>query len=111
LEQGRVVEVDVPRTVLDGQQTTHIGQLALPIIQAHVASIVGVDDDVVLQTVRTLAVRMKQVVEPSGACGLAAILDGRIDVAGRRVGVLLSGGNIAPDVLADALTHRDDLAW
>ncbi len=111
VEQGRVVEVAVPRTVLDGQQTTHIGHLALPILQAHVSSIVGVDDDVVLQTVRTLAVRMKQVVEPSGACGLAAILDGRIDVARRRVGVLLSGGNIAPDVLADALTHRDDLAW
>lgn len=111
VEQGRVVEVPVPRTVLDGQQTTHVGHLALPIIQAHVAAIVGVDDDAVLQTVRTLAVRMKQVVEPSGACGLAAILDGRIEVAGRRVGVLLSGGNITPGVLADALAGGDDLAW
>ena len=111
VEQGRIVEVAVPRTVLDGQQTTHIGHLALPILQAHVSSIVGVDDAVVLRTVRTLAVRMKQVVEPSGACGLAAILDGRIDVAGRRVGVLLSGGNIAPDVLAAALTDSDGLAW
>jgi threo-3-hydroxy-L-aspartate ammonia-lyase len=111
LEQGRVVEVPVPRTVLDGQQTTHVGHLALPILRAHVAAIVGVDDAAVLQTVRTLAVRMKQVVEPSGASGLAAILDGGIDVSGRRVGVLLSGGNIAPGVLADALTSSDALAW
>ena len=111
LEQGRVVEVPVPRTVMDGQQTTHIGHLALPILQAYVAAIVGVDDQAALRTVRSLAVRMKQVVEPSGASGLAAILDGRIEVAGRRVGVLLSGGNITPAVLAAALSDQDDLAW
>lgn len=111
LDQGEVVEVPVPRTVLDGQQTTHIGHLALPVLQAHVRAVVGVDDDRVLRTVRTLALRMKQVVEPSGACALAAILDGRIEVSGRRVGVLLSGGNITPGVLADALTGDAELDW
>jgi threonine dehydratase len=111
LQRGEVIEVPVPRTVLDGQQTTHIGHLPLAILQAHAARIVGVDDDTVLTTVRTLAIRMKQVIEPSGASALAAVIAGNIDVVGRRVGVVLSGGNIAPDLFGRALTASSQLAW
>lgn len=111
LRRGHVVEVPVVRTVLDGQQTTHIGHHTLPILQAHGVRAVGVGDDAVLATIRTLAIRMKQVVEPSGASGLAALLDGRIEVTGRRVGVVLSGGNIAPELLGRTMSSDEPLAW
>ncbi|MEX2549319.1 MAG: pyridoxal-phosphate dependent enzyme [Nitriliruptoraceae bacterium] len=103
LETGEVVEVAVPRTVMDGQQTTHVGVRPLAVMRSLVDRVVGVSDDEVLDTVRTLALTTKQVVEPSGAAGLAAILAGHLDVTGRRVGVVLSGGNITPSVLARAL--------
>jgi threonine dehydratase len=103
LAVGEPVEVPVPRTVLDGQQTSHVGAAPLALLQHHGVRVVGIEDEDVLATVAWVATRMKQVLEPSGAAALAAILDGRIDVRGRRVGVLLSGGNVAPEVLSTAL--------
>jgi threo-3-hydroxy-L-aspartate ammonia-lyase len=111
LERGEVVEVAVPRTVLDGQQTPEIGARPLQILRALVDEIVGIDDDAVLATVRTLAIRMKQVVEPSGASALAAVLSGAVRVDGGRVGVVISGGNIAPSALAAVLDHDGALLW
>ncbi len=107
LARGEVVEVPVPRTILDGQRTTTIGHIPLAILTALGVEVVGVDDGAARSTVRWLATRTKQVVEPSGAAGLAALLDGTIDVTGRRVGVVLSGGNLAPELLADILTEPD----
>jgi threo-3-hydroxy-L-aspartate ammonia-lyase len=104
LAAGEVVEVEVPRTLLDGQQTAHIGHRPLHAMRAHDVRVVGIDDDTVLDAVGVLATRLKQVVEPSGAAALAAVLSGAIDVRGRRVGIVLSGGNIAPEVLTRALT-------
>jgi threo-3-hydroxy-L-aspartate ammonia-lyase len=103
LAQGAVVDVEVPRTVLDGQQTTHIGGLPLTLLRALADRVEGVADADALATVRTLALRCKQVVEPSGASALAAVLAGTVPAGGRRVGVVLSGGNIAPELLADTL--------
>lgn len=103
LESGTVVTEPVPHTLCDGMQTTSIGALPLSIIKEHVTGIVGVDDPQVAAAVRYLALRMKQVVEPSGAAGLAAVLAQLVDVRDRRVGVILSGGNIAPNVLTDIL--------
>jgi threo-3-hydroxy-L-aspartate ammonia-lyase len=103
LSGGEVVEVAVPRTVLDGQQTTHIGALPLTLLRALADRVEGVEDADALATVRTLALRCKQVVEPSGASALAAVLAGTVPAAGRRIGIVLSGGNVAPDVLADAV--------
>jgi threo-3-hydroxy-L-aspartate ammonia-lyase len=105
LAAGVVVEVPTVRTLLDGQQTTHVGATPLAVLVAHHVTVVGVADEVALDTVALLATRLKQVVEPSGAAALAAILDGTIDVRGRRVGVVLSGGNVDPSVLARALTR------
>lgn len=101
---GEVVTEAVPHTLCDGMQTTSIGALPLTVIREHLTGIVGVDDTQVSDAVRFLALRMKQVVEPSGAAGLAAVLAGLVDVTGKRVGVVLSGGNIAPDVLHRILT-------
>lgn len=100
---GTVVTEPVPHTLCDGMQTTAIGAVPLAIIREHVTGIVGVDDPQVAAAVRYLLLRMKQVVEPSGAAGLAAVLAQLIAVEGKRVGVILSGGNIAPNVLTEIL--------
>jgi threo-3-hydroxy-L-aspartate ammonia-lyase len=100
---GEVVEVEVPRTLLDGQQTPNIGGLPLRVLTALVDRVVGVTDAETSHAVRVLAARTKQLVEPSGASGLAAILAGHVPVEGRRVGIVLSGGNVAAPVLARIL--------
>jgi threo-3-hydroxy-L-aspartate ammonia-lyase len=108
LARGEVVEVEVPRTVLDGQQTSHIGRLPLTILRALADRVEGVSDEDAFAAVRALATRAKQVVEPSGASAVAAVLAGIVPADGRRVGIVLSGGNIAPERLAVALQEGAD---
>ncbi|MFP4635793.1 MAG: hypothetical protein ACLFRD_08030, partial [Nitriliruptoraceae bacterium] len=71
--------------------------------------VVGVSDAEVTAAMRALATVTKQVVEPSGASALAAVLAGHVEVAGRRVGVVLSGGNVAPQVLARVLSEDQEV--
>jgi threonine dehydratase len=97
LASGRRERVTVGRTIADGQQTPSPGELTWPVIEALVDQVVTVSDDEIVAAMRFCFERLKLVVEPSGACGLAALLAGRVDVAGLRVGVVLSGGNIGAD--------------
>src|SRR5690606_16854365 len=95
LRQGSIVTIDTPHTLADGAQTTHLGRLTFPIIAEGVADIVTATDDQLVETMRVMAGVLKQVVEPTGALALAAVLSGAVpETAGRRVGVVLSGGNI-----------------
>jgi threonine dehydratase len=94
LESGEIVTIPTPRTIADGQQTTSPGERTFAVIQERVDGIVTVSDDEIIAAMRFVFERMNVVLEPSGASALAAILAGRIDVAGRRVGVTWSGGNI-----------------
>lgn len=95
LESGERVTIAVPETIADGQQTTSPGALTFAVMQQDVDAIVLVSDDELLDAMAFCFDRMKLVTEPSGVCGIAALLAGRIDdVAGRRVGVILSGGNV-----------------
>jgi threonine dehydratase len=98
---GRVVHIDVPRTIADGAQTQHAGQLTFPVIQALVSGIETVSDAALVRTMCFFAERMKLVVEPTGCLAAAAVLEGRLDVRGRRVGVIVSGGNVALDRFAE----------
>ena len=92
---GTRVTIPVPRTIADGQQTTSPGELNVPIIQRLVSDVVTVTDEEIVAAMVLAFERMKVVLEPSGASALAAVLSGRVpDVAGRRVGVTLSGGNV-----------------
>lgn len=100
---GAVVQVEVPRTLLDGQQTPNIGGQPLAVLLELVDRVVGVTDAEVAHAVRVMAARTKQLLEPSGAAGVAAVLNGRIPIEGRRVGIVLSGGNVAPGTLARIL--------
>ncbi|MEA2281662.1 MAG: threo-3-hydroxy-L-aspartate ammonia-lyase [Solirubrobacteraceae bacterium] len=95
LAAGERVRIDVPRTIADGQQIPIPGALTFPVIQQRVDEIVLASDAEIVAAMQLLFERLKTVAEPSGACALAALLAGRVDVAGLRVGVTLSGGNVS----------------
>jgi threo-3-hydroxy-L-aspartate ammonia-lyase len=97
LAAGRPVRVEVGRTIADGQQLPVPGDHTFTVIKALVEDVVGVRDEQMLAAMRYLFERQKLVTEPSGSSALAAVMSGLIDVRGLRVGVILSGGNIAVD--------------
>jgi threonine dehydratase len=97
LAAGRRVTIPTPRTIADGQQVTAPGELTFEVIRARVDEVVTVSDAEIVAAMVFLFERLKVVVEPSGACALAALLAGRLPVAGQRVGVVLSGGNVGHD--------------
>ncbi|MEE7492883.1 threo-3-hydroxy-L-aspartate ammonia-lyase [Methylobacterium oryzae] len=92
--EGQVVTIPVPRTIADGAQSTALGDLTFAIIRRHVADIVTVSDAQLVETMRFFASRMKIVVEPTGCLAAAAVLNGLVNVRGKRVGVVISGGNV-----------------
>ena len=94
LRSGRIVSIDVPRTICDGQQTQAVGRQPFEVIRALVRDVLTATDREVVEAMRFAFERMKIVLEPSGACALAALMAHREQFAGRRVGVTLSGGNI-----------------
>ncbi len=94
LQRGEIVHIETPRTIADGAQTQACGRLTFPVIQALVSSVLTVSDAQLAATMRFFASRMKMVVEPTGCLAAAALLQGAIDLRDRRVGVIVSGGNI-----------------
>jgi threonine dehydratase len=83
-----------PATVADGARTPSLGSLTFPLVLQHVSDMATVDDDTLLRTMFYLWERLKLVVEPTGALGAAAVLEGSTPIRGARVGVILSGGNV-----------------
>jgi threonine dehydratase len=94
LARGEIVHIDVPRTIADGAQTQHAGRLTFPVIQALVEQVVTVTDDQLVRAMRFFGERMKLIVEPTGCLAAAAAFEQAVDVRGKRVGVIVSGGNI-----------------
>jgi threonine dehydratase len=86
--------VSNPITVADGARTPSLGSLTFPLVLEHVADMMTVDDIALLRAMFFLWERLKLVVEPTGALAAAALLEGFVDAAGARVGVILSGGNV-----------------
>ena len=104
LKKGERVTIGVPKTIADGLQTTAPGELTFAMAREHVREIVTVTDDELRDAMRFAFERMKLVIEPSGAAALAALLHRRIpEIAGKRVGIIVSGGNIDPARYADLL--------
>ena len=97
LRAGKIVSIDVPRTICDGQQTQAVGKHPFEVIQALVSGVLTATDPQVVDAMRFVFERMKLVLEPSGACALAALMNHREQFKGRRVGITLSGGNIGLD--------------
>ncbi len=92
--KGERVRIDTPKTIADGAQTNQVGALTFPIIQKLVAGIHTVTDGQLIQTMRFFAERMKMIVEPTGCLGAAVAMNGAVDLRGKRIGVIISGGNV-----------------
>jgi len=91
---GSIVHIDTPKTIADGAQTQHLGNLTFPIIRRDVDDILTVSDEQLRAEMRFFAARMKLVVEPTGCLGLAAARAMKEQLQGQRVGVIISGGNV-----------------
>ncbi|MYM70656.1 threo-3-hydroxy-L-aspartate ammonia-lyase [Duganella sp. FT134W] len=91
---GSIVHIDTPKTIADGAQTQHLGNLTFPIIKRDVDDILTASDEQLRAEMRFFAERMKMVVEPTGALGLAAARAMKAQLQGKRVGIIISGGNV-----------------
>jgi len=94
LARGEIVHIDTPKTIADGAQTQHLGELTFAIIRRDVDDIVTASDAQLVEAMRFFAERMKLVVEPTGCLGLAGARHAGVPLQGRTVGILVSGGNI-----------------
>ncbi|QFU16707.1 threo-3-hydroxy-L-aspartate ammonia-lyase [Microvirga thermotolerans] len=97
---GEIVRIPVPTTIADGAQTTYLGSRTFPIIRALAEDVVTVTDAMLVDAMRFFAERMKIVVEPTGCLAAAAVLNGIVPCRGKRVGIVLSGGNVDPQAFA-----------
>jgi len=102
---GKLERCERPDTIADGARTVSLSDLTFGIIRANVDDIVTVTDREIVEAMRFLWERMKLVVEPTGALPVAALLAGKVPIAGKRVGVIVSGGNV--DLAAAAALMRD----
>jgi threo-3-hydroxy-L-aspartate ammonia-lyase len=91
---GAIVHIDTPQTIADGAQTQHLGNITFPIIRRDVDDILTATDADLVECMRFFAERMKIVVEPTGCLGFAAARRMRDELRGKKVGILVSGGNI-----------------
>ena len=98
LAAGHIVPAVEPRTIADGLKTS-LGEKPFAEIIRLVDDIVTVREDSIVQAMRLIWEVMKQVVEPSGAVAYAAVVEDKLDIQGKRVGLILSGGNLDLDQL------------
>ncbi|KWZ53920.1 serine dehydratase [Burkholderia ubonensis] len=94
LRSGQIVHIDTPKTIADGAQTQHIGNYTFAIIKRDVNDILTASDADLVNAMKFFATRMKMIVEPTGCLGLAAALNAKESLKGKRVGIIVSGGNI-----------------
>ncbi len=101
LRSGERVSIPVPATIADGAQTQCVGELTFPIIRNYVKDILIVSDQQLCNQMRFFMERMKMVVEPTGCLAASAVMQGNLPLKGKRVGVIISGGNV------DAVSYTD----
>jgi len=103
IAKGERVKIPPPPTIADGLRVQTPGALTFPVTRANAEEILTVTDDEIIAAMRFMLFRMKVLVEPSGAAAAAAVMAGKLPQDCRRVGVILSGGNVDSDVLAEIL--------
>ncbi|AZR96095.1 serine dehydratase [Bordetella trematum] len=105
LRSGSIVRIETPKTIADGAQTQYLGNYTFDIIRRQVKDIVTVSDAQLVDEMRYLAQFLKLVAEPTGCLGLAAVRQAREQWAGKRVGVIISGGNVDMDRFCQLLSR------
>ncbi|WP_261527132.1 threo-3-hydroxy-L-aspartate ammonia-lyase [Burkholderia multivorans] len=103
---GAIVHIDTPRTIADGAQTQHLGNITFPIIRRDVDDILTATDDELIDCMRLFASRMKIVVEPTGCLSFAGARRMKDELKGKRVGIVISGGNVDLDAFSALLASR-----
>jgi len=103
LRADKIVRIEVPQTIADGAQTQALGAHTFPIIRREVADIFTATDAELIDCLRFFATRMKIVVEPTGCLGFAAARSHAAAFAGGRIGIIVSGGNVDAERLAEFL--------
>lgn len=93
IKEGKIIPSVNPKTIADGLLTS-LGDRTFPIIQKYVEQIVTVSDEATIKAMRYIWERMKIIVEPSAAVPFGALLEKKIDLSGKRIGIILSGGNV-----------------
>ncbi|WP_186046504.1 threo-3-hydroxy-L-aspartate ammonia-lyase [Burkholderia gladioli] len=91
---GSIVHIDTPKTIADGAQTQHLGKLTFPIVRRDVNAILTASDAELVECMRFFASRMKMLVEPTGCLSFAAARQRKAQLEGKRVGIIVSGGNV-----------------
>lgn len=103
--QGKIVHIDTPKTIADGAQTQHLGQYTFEIIKNNVDDIFTVTDKQLIDRMKFYAERMKMVVEPTGCLSFAAALAQKAQFQGKRVGIIVSGGNVDINRFAELVSQ------
>ncbi|PRH20807.1 threo-3-hydroxy-L-aspartate ammonia-lyase [Burkholderia multivorans] len=103
---GAIVHIDTPRTIADGAQTQHLGNITFPIIRRDVDDILTATDEELVDCMRLFASRMKIVVEPTGCLSFAGARRMKDELKGKRVGIVISGGNVDLDAFSALLASR-----
>lgn len=98
LQSGRIMPSTGKKSIADGLLTT-LGKITFPIIRDHASGIITVSEESIVDTMRLVWERLKLIIEPSAAVAVAALLAQPDEFQGRRVGIILSGGNVDPDKL------------
>ncbi|WP_432469473.1 threo-3-hydroxy-L-aspartate ammonia-lyase [Citrobacter portucalensis] len=91
---GKIVHIDTPKTIADGAQTQHLGNYTFQIIKQNVNDILTVSDAELIASMKFIAERMKIVVEPTGCLGFAAARARKAELHGKKIGIIISGGNV-----------------
>jgi len=104
--KGERISIPPPPTIADGLRVQSPGTLTFPVLQKTAEDVLTVSDDEIIETIRFFLFRMKLLVEPSGAAAAAAVMTGKLPRATRRVGVVISGGNIDTDLLSQFLASK-----
>ena len=94
LRAGRIISIPTPQTLADGAQTQQLGDLTFEVIRRDVSGVVTASDSQLVEAMRFFAERMKMIVEPTGCLGFAAACHAGLGLEGKRVGVIISGGNV-----------------
>lgn len=103
---GSIVKIETPKTIADGAQTQFLGDLTFPVIREYVTDILTATDAELVAAMRFFAERMKMVVEPTGCLAPAAVFNKKISVTGKRIGVIISGGNVDIGKYAELLAGK-----
>ena len=107
VEKGERVKISPPPTIADGLRVQTPGKLTFPVTRANAEEILTVTDDEIIAAMKFMLFRMKVLVEPSGAAAAAAVLARKLPEDCRRVGVVLSGGNVDSDLLSRLLQEEE----